>query len=164
MNITPITKEYTNPINVKAISFGNDKAVNKKQESVFSCPKTIVKNTLVEFSNSRGNCLADIDLTDCYIKNAVPAKIAFLADMELCDAYELPKDNKVKQSTKNISFTGPFPQYLIDQDAVAEEYATASDGIKDIANSSYCSFNGKHNFGDKVIDAISDFLSKVLPL
>ncbi len=157
MKITPVTKEYTNPLNVKAISFDNGTSSADKNKNVFCCTKTIVKNTPIEFSNSRGNVLADIDLADCYIKNAVPAKVAFLADMDLCDAYE--KSNK---NSKYVSFKGAYPQYLIDQDAV-EQYETTSNGIQDIANSSYCSFGSTQSTTDKVIDVVAKFLSKILP-
>ena len=107
MNITPIKKEYINPINVRTNASDKMSLVNKNLANVFNCPKTIVKNTPIEFSNSRGCCLAEIDLTDFYVKNAVPAKVSFLADMELSDTYELP-DKKVS----NISFKGKGAKYL----------------------------------------------------
>lgn len=176
MNITPITKKYTNPYNTSYVSFGKNGSVAKNEKSVFSCDKMIVRNTLNEFSNSRGNCLADIDLTDIYIptphmnlqklgagkksKDSMTAdlkNINFLADMPLCDAYELPKENKNLQ----MPFGGAYPQYLIDQDAV-EQYETTSYGIKDIAKSTYCSFGGAPE--EKVLSKVVKFVKRILPL
>ena len=150
MNITPITKKYTNPYDACSISFGDKSNVLKESKKSFYCPQLSVKNTLNEFSNSRGNCLADIDLCDIYISNkkininsAKQIKpdnknIQFLADMDLADTYELPKKSN-KKNNLQIPFGGAYPQYLIDQDAV-EQYETTSNGIQDIANSTYCSF------------------------
>lgn len=155
MNITPITKKYVNSANTANLSFGSSKKVSKNQENIFSCPKTIVKNTLNEFSNSRGNYLADIDLADIYIKdynnalanqkriivkntlqNKDVKNINFLADMDLADTYELPKKKA------NVSFKSSYPEFLAD-DYVAESYSTTSDAIEDIAKSTYCSFCAK---------------------
>lgn len=179
MNITPITKKYTNPNNVNFVSFGKQDNVVKNAKDTFSCDKIIVRNTLNEFSNSRGNCLADIDLTDIYIANSGLANakriqnsrnkvrlqnqnmknINFLADMPLCDCYELPK----AKANKNLQvpFEGAYPQYLIDQDAV-EQYEATSYGIQDIANSTYCSFAGSSE--NKIVSKLVNFVKKVLPL
>lgn len=183
MNITPITKEYTKPLNASAIAFGKTNGALKNDKNIFSCDKTIVRSTLNEFSNSRGNYLVDIDLTDIYISNAGLANakriqtsrnqtnvnntlnknvknIQFLADTPLCDAYELPKSNK-KDNNLQIPFEGAYPQYLIDQDAV-EQYEATSYGIQDIANSTYCSFSGSPE--PKFVSKLVNFVKKVLPL
>jgi len=187
MNITPITKKYTNPYNTFSVSFGNKSGVSKNSENSFYCSKTIVKNTLNEFSNSRGNYLADIDLLDIYIPNKTsitkkneiknkkqtivnntPIKkdksnIQFLADMELCDAYELPKASNKKGNNLQIPFDGAYPQYLIDQDAV-EQYEATSNGIQDIANSTYCSFSGFEKAEETVVNKLVNFVKRCLPL
>ncbi len=154
MNITPITKKYTTLANTANLSFGSTKKALKTQENLFCCPKTIVKDTLNEFSNSRGNYLADIDLADIYIRdynNALANQkriivkntpnrdiknIHFLADMDLADAFELPKKKA------NVSFKSSYPTFLAD-DYVVESYSTTSDAIEDIAQSTYCSFGAK---------------------
>lgn len=107
MNITPITKKYISPVSIRTINSDAYKNVKKSKENIFSLDKTIVKNTPKEFSNSRGSYLADIDLTDFFVKNAVPAKVSFLADMELSDAYEPPK-----RQVDNIPFNGKGDKYL----------------------------------------------------
>ncbi len=183
MNITPITKEYTNPVNTSLIAFGKKDSVSKNGKNNFSCGETIVKNTPNEFSNSRGNYLVDIDLTDIYISNSGLANakriqssrnqssvkntfnhdarnIQFLADTPLCDAYELPKSHK-NENNLQIPFGGAYPQYLIDQDAV-EQYEATSYGIQDIANSTYCSFSGAPEH--KLVSKLVNFVKRVLPL
>lgn len=183
MNITPITKKYTTQYNTSLVSFGNKGGVNQNGKNIFSCENTIVRNTLNEFSNSRGNYLVDIDLTDIYIsgtknknddnknnnqkttsvKNTFKSdysNIQFLADMPLCDAYELPKSKK-QNNNLQIPFGGAYPQYLIDQDAV-EQYETTSYGIQDIAKSTYCSFGSAPE--NKMITKLVNFVKKVLPL
>lgn len=176
MNITPITKKYTTPGSTSFVSFGRNDGASKNANNIFSCTKTIVGNTPNEFSNSRGNYLADIDLTDIYISNPCVAKlqnkkssmikpdfknIQFLADMPLCDAYELPKAKKENNNNLQLPFGGAYPQYLIDQDAV-EQYETTSYGIQDIAKSTYCSFSGAKE--EKVVTKLLNFVKKVLPL
>lgn len=156
MNITPITKEYTTLTNVANLSFGKARVASKVAENNLCCPKTIVKSTLNEFSNSRGNYLADIDLADIYIRdynnglanqkriivkntpiNNNVKNVNFLADMDLADTFELPK-----KKTTNVSFKSSYPAFLAD-DYVVEDYATTSEAIDDIAYSSYCSFGAK---------------------
>ena len=107
MNITPITKLYVSPKNVRTVCSDTTKAVSPKQKEVFCYTKSIVKNTPNEFSNSRGNYLADIDLTDFYVKRAAVSKVSFLADMELTDAYDPPE-----KRNSNIQFTGRGAKYL----------------------------------------------------
>ena len=180
MNITPITKKYTNPYNACSISFDSKSNVLKGSKKSFYCAKISVKNTLNEFSNSRGNCLADIDLSDIYISSALKSNkaneketvvkntpiqkdnrnIQFLADMDLTDAYELPKKTN-KNTNLQLPFGGAYPQYLIDQDAV-EQYEATSNGINDIAQSSYCSFKGSHKeetLVDKFVSFVKNHLS-----
>lgn len=166
MKINGVTNKYTNP-SFTALTNQNKKSGNSEvSKNIFSCPKTSVKNTSNEFSNSRGNYLADIDLSDIYIKN--PKKIdikniSFLADKDLCDAYELPNN-----STKNnlqLPFEGAYPQYLIDQDA-AEQYEVTTNGIKDIANSTYCSFSGLEKLEkaeEHLIHKMAKFIKRILP-
>lgn len=112
MNITPITKKYINPAysDIKGTCSKNNVAGSLQNN--FCCPKSIVKNTRIEFSNSRGNVLADIDLADCFVKNPLPAKVSFLADMELSDAYEAPVKKSNKSNISNISFDGKGDKYL----------------------------------------------------
>ena len=113
MNITPITKKYINPVSISNYVSSACKGNNLKKETDFSCPKTIVNYTRKEFSNSRGNCLADIDLSDCFVSSFAhlkPAKVSFLADMELSDAYDLPV--KRKKNSSEISFMGKGEKYL----------------------------------------------------
>lgn len=169
MKITPITKKYT--AQLSPVSQENSLGTSKNK-NIFICPKTIVKNTLNKFSNSRNEYLANIDLTDAYIperkkqnesqnqktivKNTInPYTAYFLADMDLADCYELPNKNN-----SNISFKGIYPQFLIDQDAV-EQYETTSNGIKDIAFSSYCS---KENEIDDSIKKVCNVIKQYLPL
>lgn len=183
MKINPITKTFTTEYNACKQNQVNRNYQASNNQRVFSCDKTIVKNTLKEFSNSRGNYLADIDLTDAFIKEGNAKKIfspklnvkntlnnnicnenKFLADMSLCDFYELPK-HTAKSKTSNISFGGPFPQYLIDQDAVVESYEVASNAIQDIANSTYCSFSGKDEGGNEsIVNRLCAFIKKILPI
>ena len=175
MNITPITKKYTNLYNACSISFAKKSNVLKESKKSFYYPQTSVKNTLNEFSNSRGNCLADIDLSDIYIPNVTKTNksvknetvvkntpiimdkknIQFLADMDLTDAYELPKKSN-KNTNLQLPFNGAYPQYLIDQDAV-EQYETTTKGIQDIAQSSYCSFKGTHK-EETLVDKFFNFV------
>lgn len=178
MNITPVTKKYTNPYNTCSLSFGKKSGASENAENINFCTKLSVKNTSNEFSNSRGNCLADIDLSDIYIPNAVKApvknytanikptktnmtNIQFLADMALCDAYEVPAKQPAKQAVNNnnleLPFEGAYPQFLVDQDA-AEQYETTSEGINDIANSSYCSFGKKE---ETLLDMFKGFVRKM---
>lgn len=174
MNITPVTKKYTNPYNACSINFTNKSNVLKDAEKSFSCSKTSVKNTLNEFSNSRGNCLADIDLCDIYISNKKAAaksqaikkdnkNINFLADMDLADAYELPKKQFKANKNLQIPFGGAYPQYLIDQDAV-EQYESTANGIQDIAQSTYCSFSGFYKKEETLVDMFVGFVKRYLPL
>lgn len=174
MNITPVTKKYTNLYNACSINFTNKSNVLKDSEKSFSCLKTSVKNTLNEFSNSRGNCLADIDLCDIYISNKKDAlvkssaikkenkNINFLADMDLADSYELPKKQFKMNKNLQIPFNGAYPQYLIDQDAV-EQYESTTNGIQDIAQSTYCSFSGLRK-EETLIDMFVGFVKRCLPL
>ncbi len=155
MNITPITKKYTTLMDASNLSFGKRNEASNVAKNNFCCPKTIVKNTLNEFSNSRGNYLADIDLADIYIRdynnalanqNRIIVKntpinkdvknIHFLADMDLADTFELPK------KSTNVSFKSSYPEFLAD-DYVVESYSTTSEAIDDIAYSTYCSFGAK---------------------
>ena len=180
MNITPITKKYTNPYNACSISFGNKSNVLKESKNYFYCPQTSVKNTLNEFSNSRGNCLADIDLCDIYIpnkkanQNVIAQKtdnnvqikqdkrnIQFLADMDLADTFELSKKENKKNNNLQLPFNGAYPQYLIDQDAV-EQYESTSNGIDDIANSTYCSFHGLHLKQETLVEKLVKLVKSYL--
>ncbi len=166
MKINNITSKYTTPSFTASVA-GNRKGGNSNvSKNIFSYPQTSVKNTLNEFSNSRGNVLADIDLSDIYIQN--PKKhdirnIQFLADKDLCDAYELPK-KEIKHNLQ-LPFEGAYPQYLIDQDAV-EQYEATSNGIKDIANSTYCSFSGLEKLEqteEKIIHKFAKVIKEILP-
>lgn len=187
MKITPITKKYTNPCGAISVNFVNKSSVTQNSKENFYCKKTIVNDTLNEFSNSRGNCLADIDLADIYLSNnniKVTRKaenknnneldvnktlikndsrnIQFLADMPLCDTYELAKNSK-KNNNLQIPFNGAYPQYLIDQDAV-EQYEDTSNGIQDIANSTYCSFKGFQKTENTIMAKLVGFVKRYLPL
>jgi len=144
MKVTPITKEYTNSNLSSLINVASKGGAKKADKNVFCSPKTIVQKTPNEFSNSRGTCLADIDLTDAFVPAKDDFKIdiqftgrnQFLADMALTDSFV--KSDKKKS---NVSFDGIYPDFLVDQDA-AEQYETTSEGINDIYNSSYCNFAG----------------------
>ncbi len=177
MNITPINKNYTAPKSMQTLNFGSKVNAQVGEANKNFCTKTIVKNTLKEFSNSRGQYLADIDLSDIYIPNTPKAKtvvqtppivfgsaVKCLADQPLADTFEL----KSKKQDKNlqIPFKGAYPQYLIDQDGVVEDYECTSNGIQDIAYSSYCrpasySFKGKE---ENILQKICKTLKEYLPL
>lgn len=166
MKINNLTNKYTTPSFTASANNSRVSGNSSNSKEIFYYPKISVKNTLNEFSNSRGNYLVDIDLADVYVKN--PKKhdvknIQFLADKDLCDTYELPKKN-----TKNnlqLPFEGAYPQYLIDQDAV-EQYEATSKGISDIANSTYCSFNGLEKFEqieEKFVHKLAKVIKNCLP-
>ena len=179
MNITPVTKKYTNPYNACSISFAKKSNVSKDLKNPFYYPQTSVKNTLNEFSNSRGNCLADIELCDIYIPNKSHKNVAingvdnnlkikqdkrniqFLADIDLADTFEISKKDK-KDKNLQLPFNGAYPQFLIDQDAV-EQYETTSNGVQDIAQSSYCSFKGSQK-EETIFDMFLGFVKSHLPL
>lgn len=184
MNITPINRIYTAPQNVRTLNFGSKAGVQRDEAKNNFCSKTIVQNTLKEFSNSRGQYLADIDLSDIYIPN-IPRKadknqnsfscaktivqstpivfgsaVKYLADQPLADTFELQNKNL------QLPFQGAYPQYLIDQDGVVEDYECTTNGIQDIANSSYCksshySFKGKE---ENILQKICKTLKQYLPL
>ena len=164
MRVNNITSKYTTPVFTASLSNNSKGGKIQDFKNNFSCTKTSVKNTLNEFSNSRGNVLADIDLSDIYVKN--PKKydvrnIQFLADKDLCDAYELPK--KETKNNLNLPFEGAYPQYLVDQDAV-EQYEVTSKGINDIANSTYCSFSGLEKLElaeEKFINKVAKTIKKI---
>ncbi len=185
MNITPINKIYTAPKNMRTLNFGSKVGAQNDEAKNNFCSKTIVKNTLKEFSNSRGQYLADIDLSDIYIPNSQgknknlpsvsvtivqPTPIVFgsavkcLADQPLADTFEL--QSKKQDKNLQIPFGGAYPQYLIDQDGVVEDYECTTNGIQDIANSSYCrpasySFKGKE---ENILQKICKTLKEYLPL
>lgn len=187
MNITPINKIYTAPKNMHALNFGSKAGANVGQAENNFCQKTIVKNTLKEFSNSRGQYLADIDLSDIYIPNSSKKNekvfsdnktivqstpivfgraVKCLADQPLADTFELQQPKKKQDKNLQIPFGGAYPQYLIDQDGVVEDYECTSNGIQDIAYSSYCkpasySFKGKEK---NILQKICKTLKEYLPL
>lgn len=179
MNITPINKIYTASKSMHTLNFGSKVGVQNGEASKNFCSKTIVKNTLKEFSNSRGQYLADIDLSDIYIPNTPKTKtvlqtppivfgsaVKCLADQPLADTFELQVKNKKQDKILQIPFNGAYPQYLIDQDGVVEDYECTSSGIQDIAYSSYCSpssysFKGKE---ENVLQKICKTLKEYLPL
>lgn len=188
MNITPINKNYTAPKNVQTLNFGSRVGVKKDEAKNIFCSEKIVKSTLKEFSNSRGQYLADIDLSDIYIPNSprkannnqnnfscqkmiVPSTpivfgsaVKYLADQPLADTFEL--QSKKKDKNLHLPFEGAYPQYLIDQDGVVEDYECTTNGIQDIANSAYCksthfSFKGKE---ENILQRICKTLKEYLPL
>lgn len=177
MNITPINKNYTAPKSMRTLNFGSKVSAQVGEANKNFCSKTIVKNTLKEFSNSRGQYLADIDLSDIYIPNTPKAKtvvqtpsivfgsaVKCLADQPLADTFDL--STKKQDKNLQIPFKGAYPQYLIDQDGVVEDYECTSNGIQDIAYSSYCkpasySFKGKE---ENILQKICKTLKEYLPL
>ncbi len=185
MNITPINKIYTAPKDMRALNFGSKAGTLNSETKNSFCSKTIVKDTLKEFSNSRGQYLADIDLSDIYIPNtqkenkkdsflkvtivqSTPivfgSAVKCLADQPLADTFEL--QSKKQDKNLQVPFGGAYPQYLIDQDGVVEDYECTTNGIQDIANSSYCkpsyySFKGKE---ENVLQKICKTLKEYLPL
>ena len=87
-----------------------------------------------------------------------------LADQPLADTFEL--STKKQDKNLQIPFKGAYPQYLIDQDGVVEDYECTSNGIQDIAYSSYCkpasySFKGKE---ENILQKICKTLKEYLPL
>ena len=54
MNITPINKNCTAPKSMRTLNFGSKVSAQVDEANKNFCSKTIVKNTLKEFSNSRG--------------------------------------------------------------------------------------------------------------
>lgn len=180
MKINPITKTYTTEYKQTYATYNNGLAGDRKAN--FCCDKTIVENTLknkgIDYrgfgntitsdvfvkSNENENIFSKNLIVKNTLKDNINAENRFLADMPLCDFYELPT-HSAKNNVKNISFCGPFPQYLIDQDAVVEDYAVASNAINDIANSTYCSFVGNdqgENEDKNVLSKFCSFVKKIL--
>jgi len=104
MKITPIKTEYYLNNYPKS---SNNKGVSENNKNLFICNKTIVQSTLNQGKPTFGSYLADINLTDCYIKddfkNTVSGKNktivqptlkefsnsrgSYLADINLSDCY-----------------------------------------------------------------------------